>query len=324
MAKNLIIINELKNVDRIARMEIARKVGRIIKREQEVGANDSDEAKAALDMAKLLTEDVSIAVREALSLELRQCQFLPSTLIDTIVSDIDQISMPFIVASSAMDDDLLEDMVANFGDAVQEAVAKRDQLSEKVSFAICDVAGRDAVENLIENDTADVSKRAAKRVIDRFSDDTPLLDRLAQRADFSIELVESLIFKLSRQYSEYLMQRYNLAEDYSSYLSTLANRSVFMQALNMSPVSEIQNYLEQLHSVKQLSADRILSYIQNGNIRLFTSALSVLADRKYEVVERALGRGGKNALNKLMQEANIPTSISGVLTVAFSRQFNLR
>ncbi|WND02120.1 DUF2336 domain-containing protein [Temperatibacter marinus] len=325
MVNSLIQVDELKHVDRIARIEIARKVGRIIQREQSKHDSvDTDEKEAAVEMARLLIEDASIAVREALSLELRQCQYLPKDLIDSIVSDIDQIAMPFLVASDAIDDGFLEQMVHDFGEAVQEAIAKRDGLSEQVSFAICDVAGRDAVENLMDNETADVSKRSAKRVIDRFTEDIPLLDRLAQRADLSIDVVENLIFKLSRQYSEYLMQRFNLSEDYSSYLTTMANRTVFISTLNISPVREIHNYMEQLHSVGQLSADRLLGYLQSSHIRLFTSALAVMADRKYEVVDQALNVGGKQALNRLMNEAKIPANISGVLSVAFERQVNVR
>lgn len=323
MSTSLIEVEDLQNVDRLARLEIARKVGRIIRREQSDGSSSvPTDRDTAIELARLLADDTSIAVREALSMELRSCSFLPSDLIQTIVSDIDQIAMPFLVSTDALDETALEDMVYNFSDAVQEAIAKRENLSEKVSYAICDTAGRDAVENLVENDSAELSERSQKRVIERFPEERPLLTILSQRSDLSINVVEKLIFKISRQYSEYLMQRFNLEENFSSYLTALANQTVFISTLNLSPISEIVNYLEQLYAVKQLSADRLLTYLQKGNLRVFVCALSIISDRKYEVVEKALSIGGKKALNKLLMDASVPPRVAGAMNVAFERQYN--
>lgn len=315
----MIELSELQNVDRISRIDIAHKVGHIIQREQSNNTEDSAESQSALEVAKLLAQDASIAVREALSHELRECQYLPASLIEMIVNDIDQVAMPFLVVSEALDDELLEQLVNSCGEAVKEAIAQRNGLSEMVSFAISDLGGRDAVENLVENDTADVSLRTAQRVVDRFPEDSLLLNQLSKRADLPMEIVETLIFKLSRQYSEYLMHKFHLAEDYSSYLSTLANKSVFLQSLDIAPVAEVQNYLEQLHSVRQLTGDKILGYIQKGHLRLFTSSISILANRHYDTVEKSLAKGGRKVLNKLLHEANIPDNICGVLTLAFER-----
>jgi uncharacterized protein (DUF2336 family) len=307
-------VDELKNIDRKAREQIAGKVGRILAKQ----SNGSDK-KAALELARVLVEDVSVSVREALSKELRNCSFLPKEILLKLAGDIEQVSMPFLVASQAMDDDFLEEIIHNCGDKAQEAVAARDGLSEAVGFAISDVGCKDAVETLVENETADVSNRCCDRVVDRFPEERSLLEKLASRADLPVEIVERLIFKVSKRYGEYMTEKFDLTTDYSSYLVSLANRQVFSRTMEMAPQNEIENYLHQLYSVNGLTSDVLLNYLQNGNFRLFTAALAVLLDKPFEAVETKIASGDKKVLARLLEAAGFARSVVGVLLIAYER-----
>ncbi|WP_262689501.1 DUF2336 domain-containing protein [Kordiimonas aestuarii] len=307
-------MQELRNIDLEARVEIARKVGRILAREN--GAGESDDA---LELAQLLVEDAAISVREALSKELRACSFLPRELVSKLAQDIDQVSMPFLMASQAIDDSFLEDIVRSCGSGQQEAIAQRSHLSEVVSFAISDVGSYDAVSTLVENDTATLSGRSHHRVVERFPEERSLMEKLAQRADLPAEVVERIIFKVSKRYGEYLSEKFGLATDYASYLVSMANRQVFSRTLEMAPLSEIQNYLQQLSTIGSLTSDVLLNYLQNGNVRLFTMAVAVRLDRPYEAVEAKLSQGDKKIVARLLEAAGFSKSVIGVLLIAYER-----
>jgi uncharacterized protein (DUF2336 family) len=307
-------VNELKNIDQTAREEIASKVGRIMARE-----SSGSDKEAAVELAKVLVEDVAVSVREALSKELRTCNFLPKEILLSLANDIEQVSMPFLVASQAMDDEFLEEIIHNCGDKAQEAVAARNGLSEAVGFAISDVACQDAVETLVENDTADVSKRSCDRVVDRFPQERSLLEKLASRADLPADIVERLIFKVSKRYGEYMTEKFDLSTDYASYLVSLANRQVFSRTLEMAPEGEVANYLGQLNQINGLSSDVLLNYLQNGNFRLFTAALAVLLDKPYDAVEARISTGDKKILARLLEAAGFARSVVGVLLIAYER-----
>lgn len=307
-------IDDLQNIGLKAREEIAGKVGRILAK----NADTSDRA-SALELAKILVEDVAVSVRQALSKELRACNFLPKALIKTVAIDIEQISVPFLVASEAVDDAFLEELIRSSDTNTQEAVATRKGLSEAVSFAISDVGSQTAVQNLVNNDTADMRKRSFDRVLDRFPEERSLMEKLCQRADLPAEIVERLIFKVSRQFSEYMMAKYELSNDYSSYLISLANRQVFSRTLEMAPLSEVENYFQQLKSTDGLHSDLLLHYLQNGNVRLFTVSIAVLLGKPYEAVEEKINTGNKAVLTRLLEAAGFAKPVIGVLLIAYER-----
>ena len=307
-------VDDLKHIGLEARREIAAKVGRILAKE--TVASDKE---AALELARVLVEDVAVSVREALARELQSCSFLPKEMLVTLAADIEQISMPFLVASQAVDDALLEEIVQKCGDTAQQAVAGRRGLSEAVGYAISDIGCYNAVAVLVDNDTAEVSQRSGDRIVDRFPQESSLLERLAARSDLPVELVERIIFKVSRKFGEYMTEKFDLSTDYASYLVSLANRQVFSRTLEMAPHTEVTNYLGQLHSVGGLSSDVLLNYLQNGNFRLFTSALAVLLDKPYEAIEEKISQGDKKVLARLLELAGFSRSVVGVLLIAYER-----
>lgn len=307
-------MEELRNIDQKAREEIARKVGRILARQENGNGNED-----ALQLAQLLVEDVAVSVREALAKELRACSFLPLDLVSKLSQDIDQVSMPFLVASQAIDDAFLEEIVRSCGASAQQAIAQRPSLSEAVSFAISDVGSLGAVTSLIANDGAEISERSCSRVVERFPEERSLMEKLAERADLPPVVVERIIFKVSKRYGEYLSEKFGLATDYASYLVSMANRQVFSRTLEMAPLSEIDNYLKQLMAIDGLTSDVLLNYLQNGNVRLFTMAVAVRLDRPYEAVEGKLAQGDKKIVARLLEAAGFSKSVIGVLLIAYER-----
>lgn len=312
----LIKAGELRDIDLEARIQIAQKVGRLMS-----SPSRTSDHSAAVELARLLVEDVSISVRESLSRELVNCSFLPGDIVDRVSHDIEQISMPFLMAAEAIDDEFLEGIVRDCGDAQQEAVARRDGLSEAISYAICDVGGLEAVDTLLDNDTAVVSDRAAGRVIDRFPVELSLMEKLASRADFPVDVVERVIFKVSAKYGEYLSQKFGLAQDYSSYLTSLATREVFARTLEMAQMPEIENYLKQLKGVNGLTSDLLLNYLQNKHIRLFIAAVAVGVNLPFPVVEERIGQLNKAALSRMLEMAGYSQNVIGVLLIAYERLF---
>lgn len=313
---DLINTEDLKHIDLEARIQIARKVGKLLS-----NASRSSDHETALELTRLLIEDVSVSVRESLSRELVACSFLPGDIVSQVARDITQISTPFLMASEAIDDDFLEGLVRECGEAQQEAVARRDGVSEAVCFAICDTGGQMAVSTLLDNETATVSERSAVRVIDRFPVEVSLMEKLAGRSDLPVEVVERIIFKVSSRYGEYLSHKFNLADDYSQYLTSLATRDVFAQTLEVAPRWELMNYLNQLNKASGITSDLLLNYLQGKKLRTFIAAVSVVTDLPYEAVREKIGVMNKTALSRMLEIGGFQQSVLGVLLIAYERLF---
>lgn len=315
MASKPVQAEEIRNVDLEARIQIAKKVGRLLAR------GPSDDYDSAADLARLMVEDISVSVREALSQELKSCAFLPKQIVEKLSLDINQVSLPFLMASEAIDDSFLEMIVRESSPEKQGAIAQRQGLSEIVSFAICDVGAVEAVDVLLDNETAEMSERGFQRVVDRFPIETSLMEKLASKAELPMAVVERIVFKVSSIYSKHLTQQYNLSTDYASYLTTLATRQVFARTMDVAPLQEIQNYLSELHKVGGLRSDVILTYLQNKNVRLFLASVATLSGMSFEAVETRIGRYDRHAFSRILEKLSFSSSVAGVLLIAYDRLF---
>lgn len=307
-------VQDIAGLEPSARADIARKVGRILS-----STDNTTEQKAAYELAKVLAEDVATSVREVLARELSSCIFLPKELVLIVAKDISQVSVPFLVASEAMDDEFLEEIVRSCSGSHQEGVAARKGLCEAVSFAISDVGSPGAVEKLSTNESAEMSARSFSRVIERFPEDSSLMEKLAFRADMPIEIIDKLVFKVSKQYGELLISKFGISYDYSSYLVSLANRQVFSQTLELSPQPEIHNYLSQLHARQSLGSDVLLMYLQNNNLRLFTTSLAVMMKQPYQKIQELVAKRDTKILARLLDNVGFSKPVIGVLLISYER-----
>ncbi len=316
MNQDLISIEELQQVNLAGRVEIAQKVGHLIAKR-----HDYPDYEAALELARLLVEDLAISVREALSKELRHCSFLPRDIMCKIATDIEQVSTPFLIASKALDEKALEALIREGSDGTHSAIAQRNELPEMVAFALCSLAGVRALERLADNDTAAMSERSFNTAIDRFPEERTLMEKLAARADLPVSLVERLISKVSSSYGEYLTAKFSLASDYSSYLISMANRQVFTKALDSAPTTEIENYLRQLKAVGGITSDILLNYLQNANLRLFIAAVAVLIDASPAALHNRLveGEEASKVLARVLESAGFSRAVIRVLLIAYER-----
>ncbi len=313
MTADLISERELRDVDLVARVEIAQKVGRLLSR-----TPVENDRELLLQLARILVEDVSVSVREALAKELKQCSFLPQDIIERVTQDIDQVATPFLIASAAISDAFLEKIARQCSETAQEAIASREYLAEVVAYAISDVGTVSAVETLVRNETAEMSERIAGRVVDRFPEVQSLMEAMASRADLPASIIDRIIFKISRQYAEHLVKSFNLSTDYASYLTSLAHRSVFAQALEKSTSEEIDSYLHQLKDIEELNADILLSYIQKGHIRLFAAAIAVLLDRDLEEILPPIKSGHVHLMTEWLGRAGLSRPMVKTLREAYT------
>ena len=307
----------VRGVEVEGRLEIARKISDIL-----AGESAAPDREAAIKLARVLVDDVAVSVRETLAKELTSCTFLPQDIMEDISQDIDSVAVPFLVASKAVTDEFLEEIVRDCNSALQKAIASRESISEALAYILCDTGDIEVVDTLVRNDGARISERACDAIVGRFPEEESMLEILAKRADLPFTVVEKLVFKVSQEFGEYLIDKFQIAPDYSSYLVSLAKRQVFARASTSVTVKELLNYLDQLLIKGGLTSDVLLTALQHKNIRFFTAALSVLSGKEYALVDEALEAGGREALAKVLNNVGFSNSVNGVILIAYDRLLN--
>jgi len=304
----------LLQADAESRREIARKIGLFVSK-----TTDPNSMESALEFARILVEDAAVSVRKALADQLSEAGIIPLDIKRTIASDIDSISLPFIIAARSLDDEFLLDLLKEGRAGVAASVAARSSLSEAIAAVIAETSNAAAVEVLASNKGADVSETIALKVVERFPENSSIMTAMSKRGDLSIDIIEMIIFKVAHEMGEFLFEKYDLDSSYSRYLSSLAGRRTFMKMLDMAPVGNQLNYLQQLQHSQGLDAKALRMYLQAGAVNVFTAALSLLVGSTIERIQARLQGDGNKELAKLLEKAGFSKATSGVLLIEWSR-----
>ena len=130
------------------RAQIARKVGRQI----DAGGLSGQERLLANDILRLMVRDAAEMVRTAVAESLCAASEVPADVVNSIISDIDSVAVPFIERSPLITDEALLEIIEAGAPAKVLAIASRGSVSEEVSDAIARDGERDAVVRLLGNE----------------------------------------------------------------------------------------------------------------------------------------------------------------------------
>ncbi len=291
---------DLPAADPEARAELAEKVGRFLSADQA-----RVEHKTAEDLARILANDATVKVRELLATEIRNCPFLSPDIAEKIARDVDEVAAPFLLCTEALTAEALEEIVYQCGAGAREAIALREGLPEKVSYAISEVGHEKAVCNLLGNMSAEISDRICYKVTERFPESKSLMERMAERPDLSLTVVEILVDRLSDGYKNKIVSAYGLGEDYASYIAGETKRKALANLLEDATGPEIEAYLKKQFEEGKLSVDLLLQTLKDSNIRAFKYALSLKSGISMDEIEQALADDVDDSFKNLLIKADI-------------------
>src|SRR6185312_7737672 len=116
------------------------KICRVMER-AELG--DADRA-AAHEIIRMLAADAAELVRRALAVTLRTSELLPHDVVMKLAQDVTTVAVPLLTHSPLFSDEDLAQIVRAGGPVRQVAIAKRDELSERVTTALSEHAVEEA------------------------------------------------------------------------------------------------------------------------------------------------------------------------------------
>ncbi|MFT5540687.1 MAG: hypothetical protein ACI82H_002224, partial [Alphaproteobacteria bacterium] len=148
------------------RVETVRKVA-----ENFSGNAFSDhERHLALEIFKIMVQDATDRVRQALSEHLKDCPHIPHQLAVTLASDVDAVAALMLRFSEVLTDEDLMDIIKTSGEAKQSAIAGRRMVSEAVTDSLIEHGNENVVARVMENPGAQVSESIFEKAFDRFGD----------------------------------------------------------------------------------------------------------------------------------------------------------
>jgi uncharacterized protein (DUF2336 family) len=142
---------------------------------------EGDTRALAQAVLELLARDADKTVRQALAEAAAASANLPQGIARRLAADELEVARPILTHSPVLTDDDLVEIVRTHSLQYALAVARREQLSERLSDVLADTDEVEVVAALTGNAGAEISVDTLRRIAEDYWDDRTIQDRLTRR-----------------------------------------------------------------------------------------------------------------------------------------------
>lgn len=291
---------DIVNAATLEKIVLSQRIGTFLKNERDV-----EERGVVENVARMLAQDISLQVREALAFELRTCKLLPHDLAAKIASDVESVATPFLATTEAFSDAQLAGLVPHLEKHAHVTLARRSDLGPNTCHAIVTVGGMKSVSFIVRNDKVTLHENSCDTIVQRFGENQGMMDQLSCRLDLPISVVENLILLVSEEYRRLLVKTYGLEDDVAEELTTESGVSVIAQQVENASPAQIHAYVIDLRKDGRLTHSFVLDMAKRGCLNFLESMIALDAGLTLAAVREALYSPDMSDYVRIMQQANI-------------------
>lgn len=180
---------------------------------------DEDETNRAsamvIEVLEGLASDQVADIRAILSEEIKSMESIPHQTASKLARDIDaSVSSPMLEFSPLLEDDeLIEIISESIQDEALTAIAKRQNLGEKVSTAVAETESDSAVQALLENKSANISDNTLTFISEKAKDHENWHGPLVNRDSLPDQAVKNVANYVSTALVNHMIAKHNLPND---------------------------------------------------------------------------------------------------------------
>jgi uncharacterized protein (DUF2336 family) len=254
-----------------SRVEVATKIAGDVDNEL-----TDQERTLANDILRLLARDVAVTVRKALSESLKSSENLPHDIALTMARDVEDVAMPILECSKILTETELVNLIKTGSEKKQSAIARREDVSEKISGAIVEHASEGAIADLMQNKNADLSDDKINRALNRFENSEQVHSALLGRENLPEGLAERLVGIISDHLLELVIKRSDFPDDVAVDI-LMRSRGNARQKLtedDQATSHSLMNLITSLDAAENLTSSLLFRAICLGDLDFYEAALS--------------------------------------------------
>lgn len=283
------------------RREVAVKLG-----ERLEGELTNAERDVAWGIARQLIEDTSQSVREELAISLCNRPDLPKELGRKLAHDSDPVAAPFLAKTPLFSDTELCEIVKAVSNKVRKAIAGRPHLEAELANLLAELGDSGVATVLISNSGAQIGISGYRAIIERFSHEPNLLEKMATRSLLPASLVAELVGYVSEATRLYLEETYEVPESIAERVTEQTESAVLLRLVEMHKNDEAADLLKVIHAKGLMTKTLCLLIIRRGNLFAFATAISLLTGIPAKNIELVLRQGAVDAIEQVCKRANLP------------------
>jgi uncharacterized protein (DUF2336 family) len=309
------LIDLARTQDSARRRELLREVTDLFF--ETSGARNSRETALFDDVLQLVAGQMQDSVLAELSELFADAADAPVGLMRDLANHSFEIASPVLTRSRALDEQALLQIVNYQSQSHIKAVAQRGDVSETVSDAIVKFGDDHALDALIRNDGAKLSRVSMEAAVDRARRNAVLHEGVVKRGDLPLDLLNEMYFVVEATLREQIMAR-NASVDPATLDAALAKARERMRQSAGETSAEAKNAMAFIQSKKasgELNARLLVSLYREAKQAHFLYGLSELTNVDPETVADLIARRDVDGLATICRAGGIERPLFVTLAV---------
>jgi uncharacterized protein (DUF2336 family) len=309
------LIELARTADSAQRRELLREVTDLFF--ETSGSRNDRESQLFGDVLQLVAAEMQDGVLAEFAERFADADDAPVGLMRDLANHAFEVAAPVLTRSKALDDQALLQIVGNQGQQHLKAVAQRETVSEALSDAIVQHGDDHALDALMRNEGADISRTSMEAAVDRARRNAVLHEAVVTRQDLPLDLLNDMYFVVEASLREQIMQR-NASVDPAALDAALAKARERLKRTVGDLSAEAKNAMGFIQSKKaagELNARMLVSLYREAKQMHFLYGLAEVTGVDAETVSGMLERRDVEALAMLCRAAAVERPLFVTLAV---------
>jgi uncharacterized protein (DUF2336 family) len=281
------------------------------------GARNDRETDLFGDVLQLVAAEMQEGVLAELAERFADADDAPVGLMRDLANHVFEVAAPVLTRSKALDEQTLLAIVGDGSQQHIKAVAQRETVSEALSDAVVQFGDDHAIDALMRNEGADVSRTSMEAAVDRARRNALLHEAVVTRRDLPLDLLNDMYFVVESSLREQIMQR-NASVDSAALDAALAKARERLKRTVGDLSAEAKNAMSFIQSKKaagELNARMLVSLYREAKQMHFLYGLAEITNVDHETVANILERRDVDALAMLCRAAAVERPLFVTLAV---------
>ena len=281
------------------------------------GARSTRESALFDEVLQLVAAEMQEGVLAELAETFADAKDAPLGLLRDLANHAYAIAAPVLQRSPLLDDQALLDVVNYQSQDHIKAVAGREIVSEAVSAAIVRFGDDHALDTLVRNEGASISRNSMETVVERARANAMLHAGVVRRKDIPIDLLNEMYFVVEAGLRDQILHR-NASVDPATLDAALSRTRERMRKSATDMSAETRNaihFITQKKSSGELNARLLVSLYREAKMMHFLCGLAELTDIDRETATDLIERKDMDGLAMICRAANIERPLFVTLAV---------
>ena len=301
------VIDKRGNIDVDALMRLARdkSVGSRTKLADIIGdlffgaTGTLSEAEQSImsDILRQLVQDVEIAVRKHLAIQLSNKSDAPHELVIALANDESEVAYPLLLRSRVLRDQDLISIIHHRTMEHQLAIAMRDTVSPSVSAALVETGEETVIKRLLENPNAAIARDTMAHLVDQSRRLDSLQRPLVQRTDLPADLAEKMYWWVSAALRAHIVKNFDVdPSEIDSAMEETVKTAMGADDDEGAALSATDRVAAHLAGSNEPDGELVAQLLREGEVSLFERVLEHQTGLRRQLLQRLLYEPGGEGL----------------------------